>query len=374
MKPNDLPLFKPWTFIVYFAASLLIAYLIAGNAPDFKDLALGDTTKSVYGKFEGEQIFYGNPSEGEISLKKARLRNLKYQLLWLGNSQLHAINQPGTNDLTAPIILAMDQRPRGVEIQAMSFPNASLKEFYLAYLFQKRNHRIDILILPLFLDDTRESKVRSDIISIAKDSEINLALSKTAIGRQIVSRFLKDSSDSKSDKLSLQFRCEDKLTTALESTINFQTMRQKASGQIEIWLYNLRNTLFGITAQTIRRIIPEIYAENMQALREILLDAAVNGTHVILYIPPIRQDVTIPYDQKEYSRFKTEIKSLAIENSAYFIDLDNIVHSRHWGTKQGTKLGVVAELDFMHFQTEGHVVVAAAMKPFVESLTGGGKK
>jgi hypothetical protein len=360
-----------WLMAAALAIAIGLGYWTASTAPNFEDLALGEATKSVYGSYAGDKIFCGSPAEAPECLGPAKARTLPHQLLWLGNSQLHAINQPRPGDETAPILLARSQRPRGVEVQAMSFPNASLNEFYLAYLFQKQQRRIDLLIVPLFLDDTREGKVRAELVPITENPAIAAALRATPAGRRLVADLPakeKDGAGAAGHDRSLQARSEAAITSALEACCGFQTMREQARGQIEIQAYMLRNWLFNVNAQSIRPIIEDSYAANMGALDAMLADAAASGTRVIVYIPPLRQDVAPPYNPADYARFVAETRALADRHGARWLRIDTIVPGKLWGTKAATRTGGAPELDFMHFQEPGHVAVAAAIRPEVETV------
>jgi hypothetical protein len=359
-----------WVILAGLIIAIGLGYWVASTAPDFETLALGEATKSVYGSYAGDKIFCGSLDEAPECLGPAKARNLPHQLLWLGNSQLHAINQPKPSDATAPILLARTERPRGVEVQAMSFPNASMIEFYLAYLYQQQQRRIDVLVVPMFLDDTREGSVRDILVPIADDPKIAAILRANAAGRRIIADLpakAKDAAGGTGHDTSLQARSEAAITAALESCCGFQTMREKARGQIEIQVYMFRNWLFNVNAQTARPIIPDIYDANMAALDAMLADAARHGTRVITYIPPLRQDVKAPYNPADYARFKAETRAMAARHGAVWTDIDAIVPGPLWGTKAATRTGGDPELDFMHFQEPGHVAVAQKILPLVEA-------
>lgn len=370
-KPPSAPAGLAGSLWLMFAALIIaigLGYWVASTAPNFENLALGDATKSVYGSYDGDKIFCGSLIEAPECLVPAKARALPHQLLWLGNSQLHAINQPRPDDETAPILLAGSQRPRGVEVQAMSFSNASLTEFYLSYLFQKTQRRIDLLIIPLFLDDTREGTVRDELVPIADNPAVRAALRATPTGRRLLTGLPAKEKAVAGQDTSLQARSEAAITAGLEACCGFQTMREKARGQIEIQIYMLRNWLFNVNAQSIRPIIPDSYDTNMAALDAMLADAAASGTRVILYIPPLRQDVAPPYNPADYARFISDTRALAVRHDTRWIRIDTIVPGRLWGTKAATRTRGDPELDFMHFQEPGHIAVAGAIRPEVEAI------
>ena len=90
--------------------------------------------------------------------------------------------------------------------------------------------------------------------------------------------------------------------------------------------------------------------------------------NTLVYIPPIRNDVKIPYDKKEYIDFKNEVKNIAQVYNANFVDLDNIVPGEHWGLKGSTNIGEDLELDFMHFQYDGHKILADTLLNHINNI------
>jgi hypothetical protein len=364
------PLVPPlWLIGLTLLLGLALAGWIASTAPDFKNLALGEDTRSIYGSYEGDKIFCGSADELPECTGPAAKRGLAKRVVWIGNSQLHAINQPKPTDVTAPVLLARTLRPKGVEVQALSYPNGSLAEFYLAYLMERRAARIDVLVVPLFLDDTREAEIRPELADIARQPWFTSRLSASAAGRALLAELPSKQEDAAAATAgtTLQARSEAAITGWLERCCGFQTLRENARGQIDIEVYKFRNLVFNVTAQTVRPIIPAAYKANMAALAQLLADAHADGTRVITYIAPLRQDVTPPYRPEDYARFKAETRALAEAHGATWIDIDSIVPGPLWGTKAATRTGGKPEYDFMHFQEPGHIAVAQALTPHVEA-------
>ena len=344
--------------------ALLVARWVASTAPDFENLALGEQTFSIYGSYQGDKIFCGSVQEAPECLEPAKVRNLPKRVIWLGNSQLHAINQPKTGEKTAPVLLAEQLRPQGVEVQGFSFPSASLTEMALATAYLESAGHIDVLVVPLFLDDTREQGVREMLRPAVERPDLRTALSKTPTGQTAIAMLSKINAEddgAESEDPSLQQKSETAITNMLEKCCEMQSIRQKARGQIEVQAFFLRNFIFNVTAQSVRPIIPAAYGQNMQALTDLLSSAKANGTRVILYIPPLRQDFKPPYDLAQYQQFKDSTKLMATQNGADWVDLDAIVPGKYWGTKAATRTGGDPELDFMHYQGEGHRLLAERM-------------
>ena len=78
----------------------------------------------------------------------------------------------------------------------------------------------------------------------------------------------------------------------------------------------------------------------------------------------IRTDVEVPYDLVEYETFKGQIEKLALLHHAQFANFERIVPGPLWGLKGSTTAGGKPELDFMHFQAEGHRILAEALAPY----------
>jgi hypothetical protein len=158
------------------------------------------------------------------------------------------------------------------------------------------------------------------------------------------------------------------LRTKMDMLVSWRN-RPNLRGQFFINLYLLRNTIFGINAQTERPIIPQRYEENLLALAEILNKAEEDGIEVLLYIPPIRNDVKIPYNLENYESFKAEVESMTKEyDNVFFKNFEGIVPGPLWGTKEATSFLAKEELDFMHFQFEGHRILFDSLSNALKSL------
>ena len=137
--------------------------------------------------------------------------------------------------------------------------------------------------------------------------------------------------------------------------------RPQARGPLFSNLYLMRNSLLGITAQSKRRMIPGRMQLNLDAGRAILAEAKSAGVPVLAYIVPLRSDVETPYVVSEYRRFKESLQTLAAEQRVTFANLESLVPPALWGQKSSTNLEDGEELDFMHFQAGGHLLLADAV-------------
>jgi hypothetical protein len=125
--------------------------------------------------------------------------------------------------------------------------------------------------------------------------------------------------------------------------------------------------LFAIKATTERKMIPARFEKNFLALQKTLDHADQRDIPVLLYIPPIRTDVKVPYDLVEYEDFKNKVFLMASEyNGVTFKNWEAIVPGKYWGLKASTSGDSEPELDFMHFQFRGHEILADSILNVLE--------
>ncbi|MBT8196358.1 MAG: hypothetical protein KJO64_08010, partial [Bacteroidia bacterium] len=135
-------------------------------------------------------------------------------------------------------------------------------------------------------------------------------------------------------------------------------------------LYNVRNTIFSISAQTKRKVIKNAYDDNLNALNALFENLEKENIQCISYIPPIRGDVEVPYVLSEYEQFKKDTEEIAAKhNSVQFLNIEGIVPAEYWGTKGSTNLSGGQELDFMHFKYPGHQELYNALNEKLKTLT-----
>jgi len=109
-------------------------------------------------------------------------------VLWLGNSQLHTINQFRKGDHLAPywLLTLMDCGgcilPLGV-----SLPSANFQEFYvLAHTFSKRLP-LSLVIIQLVFETLREDGLRNNFeVLLNSDSGIRAEISRGEVGQEIL--------------------------------------------------------------------------------------------------------------------------------------------------------------------------------------------
>ena len=351
-------------------ASVILRFLFSGER-NFEDAALGTLTVSYEAKDElGKDIHTTKQSEAEVLDMLAVAKSANRKVFVLGNSQTHSINQKLEGEVVYPELLhALDS---STAVLTNSLPNANLQEFYVILSWWLQQAKFDQVIVPVFMDDLREDGLRKDFLSAlgrsnfqlegldAFNAELNAQL------RELQPSASSQAEEDGNDDETPQDYVERELNVWLTEHSETWSNRPNARGDLFLALYRWRNQLFKISATTKRKMIPARKKKNMEALKRILELTASQEIPTLIYIPPIRTDVEVPYDLKEYDAFKTEVKDAVVKHAhADFKNLEGIVPGELWGLKASTTGVDEPELDFMHFQFRGHEILADSLAQFV---------
>jgi len=358
--------------MIGFVLSLTIFnVMFVGINTDFEELALDQETVSVYPDRDGIIIHCKGVSDSAQCINGFNQSAFLHAALWLGNSQLHAINQYVAGQKTGSYILHDKLRSFGIYLTTFSQPNSSLSEQYVLYEYLSSQVNFEYLILPLVFDDLREAELRQDIISaLSSVPEASLVANPKlwhTLKNQYSSAIIEPTT--KSSAVLLRDKTETYLNHWLSNNTSVWKARPEARGSIMTFLYRLRNTVFGITASTKRPMIKTRYEQNILALKELLSSAEQKGTKIVMYIAPIRNDVSLPYIDGEYLNFKKQMSEISTHyNNVLFISLEDIVTASLWGQKDSTIVGGTKEIDYMHFQAAGHKILAEHLFSAVKKL------
>jgi hypothetical protein len=358
---------------------LALATLIAGiilrvgfsGERRFEEAALGTLTTGYEAKGPTDLAIHTVKQKPiEINQMLASVSPEKETIFFLGNSQTHSINQWEKGQVNYPQLLA--KSTDRFNILCNSLPNATLQEFYLIAMWWMTQVPIDQLVIPVFMDDLREDGLRSDFIPAILDTGYELPEDGGPLEKKIASDLLAlrmpqetaVEGGNVSKKQTPQDYVEQELNNFLSANFEVWRNRPNARGDLFMQLYQWRNAIFGITASSKRKMIPNRYAANLEALDLLLEKCSTQGIQTIVYIPPIRTDVEVPYDLTDYSNFREDIERIALAHNSQFLNLENIVPGPLWGMKASTTGDDEPELDFMHFQAEGHRILADALAPY----------
>ncbi len=333
---------------------------------NFDDFALGEGTSSVFAEVEGQPVHGRYLDSIPACVEAWQGRGPRPVVLWLGNSQLHGINQADAGAVPAPGKLFATLAETGKDLLTFSQPNANLQEHYLLLAYLSERLTVQALLLPVVFDDLRETGIRSELRGAFDDQAAVRRLAKSEVGRQILLQYQDGANPtSGGDDLNglretVQERVEKRLNDWLEGRWQLWANRPQLRGKAFTDLYHLRNRAFRISAQSKRKMISGSYSANMAALSAILDECARSGISAFLYIVPLRQDVSPPYVEEEYTQFKKDVAMIAEQGGAELWNLELLVPGPYWGMMKDVR-GKGAGFDFMHFQEEGHAMLAKAI-------------
>lgn len=363
--------YNPFSLIIGIALGLVILHTsLTSEVSDknFAELALDEETTVKFAEFLNTPIHCKDLTDIEKCVDAYHAADRRPPVaLWLGNSQLHAINQAKPEDQPAAYFLHPTLREDNYYLIAMSQPNANLIEHYALFNYLLPRLPVETLILPIVFDDMRNEGLRSTLKSILWDDQSLGLLQQAEYGSRLVSRRGVDAPQPDNLALSgtVQQSVEHYLGSELGKIWELWKERPALRGELIGNLYAFRNWALQINPSTIRRKIPGRYQMNLGALRATVALARQEGVKVILYIPPLRNDYARPYDPLEYETFKLDIQAFETVNVTV-ADLELLVPNQYWGTKGSTTLGGGAELDFMHFQARGHELLAEGISEIVK--------
>jgi hypothetical protein len=342
-----------------FISLVFLSFKYDGLKTDFGDAAaMGAATKSLFAVRGEFPIHCQSDEELNLCVNGVLNRNPQRKALWLGNSQLHAVNQLQKDERNAPDLLAERLASRSIDLVTVSIDNANMQEHLVLFHYLLDRMQPDMLILPVVFDDTREDGLRDSVVKLTQKDWVARRLEENDIGRKL----LKKSSTSTplpTSEATPQERSEASLNVWLDENIRLWRARSEMRGDFFIYLYKLRNKFFGITPSSKRKIIPGPYTNNMGAFEAVLQTAAASGVRVLVYVAPIGSNRgERPYVQSEYQRFKDDIAVLAMRYGANLENFEDLIPELLWGHKDSTTTDRSLELDFMHFTAAGHLVLA----------------
>ena len=169
-----------------FTASSVTAFwglmnFLGPSGPALDALALGQGTSAVFGHVGEVQIHCQEPS-GDSTCRKALVTDADEKgVLWLGNSQLHGINQYRDGDLPGPQLVAEHLLSSNLPFASISPPNASLTEHYVIYEWMRATTAIETIVIGLCYDDTREQGLRPSIKSTLADAGLKKGFRKQSL-------------------------------------------------------------------------------------------------------------------------------------------------------------------------------------------------
>ncbi len=356
-----------FTIVLPIIIAVALLYSYKKGIRDAEDIGLGKGTATFTPYVEKRPIHITNPSLA-ASMKEGWIeRGKKEVYLWIGNSQLHGVNQYRTGQVNCISFLSEQLKTFKEEVLGISYPNGNMQEFLTSVLYFSKLIPPKGIILPICFDDMREDGIRDALkLKPVIDSVQNEPAYYSTLENirslklpVIDSNSGANGNDFSGIKETLQDISERYLDRKMEAIWSIWKSRPDIRGNLFNDLYNFRNTMFGIDATTTRKMIPGRYKDNFTAFTSIIKYCTTNKISLLIYIPPIRNDVPIPYEHAAYNSFKKDVEEQCLKSGVSFVNLENLVPGQYWGQAAAAKAGDEKKvIDFMHFQQSGHQLLA----------------
>jgi hypothetical protein len=366
-----------YKLLVILLLSMLVAlialYAYNGRRIQADDFALGKENSSRSESWKGIPFTERNIAEISAMIRQYSIpqsnHNSKQQkiIVWLGNSQLHTINQFKQGEHLAPYWLRKLAPCEDCLIPlGLSLSNANPQEEFVLSQYVAKRVAISALVLQVEFMGFREDGLRGEFSKIATPDLVN-SLPAYPVGTELA--LLSGGAEAKGvdvknkaglDSVAKQ-DVEGLLTEKLGEIWPLWKDRVNLRSNVLGDLFNFRNWAFNISSASQRKVIKPRYEKNMRALEELLASLRDANIPVVIYSAPVRQDKPLPYDRMEYAKWKGQVELLAKSYSATYVNLEKLIPPQNWGSNFGP------DIDFMHFQEPGHKILAKELYPIIQA-------
>jgi hypothetical protein len=351
-------------------------WLFSGKSEDFAAAGLGvNTTVHEDSWLSGSRrVICTSLEDLGRCLSALPPSDTRKRVLWLGWSQLYAINDFHPGDRTAPALVAERLAAADIDLIAIAMPNINPREELLVYEYVRRRLKLGGVIVPAWLQGMKQEGIRPTWAAALADPAVRTALAALPSGPAILAANAQEAKSAQEiaqkpaqePAQTTQQRVEGWLVARLDARFPLWRLRGEAQGRIKLALLDgkeqvlrLRNLLLGTRAKNWVNVIPPArQAINMQALTDLVGAARHDGLAVLVYVPP-RPRAEFPFDPAVYAAFKADCERLARASGASFANIEDSVADGVWGKIDNGAGELVT--DFSHFTAAGHREMADAM-------------
>ncbi len=355
------------------AVALVLLYVYNERRIQADDFALGKENTSRSESWNGIPFTEHNIVEISAIVRQYSMlqsnHNSKQQkiILWLGNSQLHTINQFKQGEHLAPYWLRKLAPCEDCLVPlGLSLSNANPQEEFVLSQYVAKRVALSALVLQVEFMGFREDGVRGEFSKIATPDLVD-SLRAYPVGKDLAllaSGAVGNDEDAKKkaglDSVAKQ-DVEGLLTEKLGEIWPLWKDRVNLRSNILSDLFTFRNWALNISSASQRKVIKPRYQKNMRALEDLLASLRNANIPVVIYSAPVRQDKPLPYDGMEYAKWKEQVELLAKSYSATYVNLEKLIPPQNWGSNFGP------DIDFMHFQEPGHKIIAKELYPLIQA-------
>jgi len=263
-------------FVVAMALGLCaVWWLFSGEREDFAAAGLGVNTTvhedSLH--YGSRRVICSSLDDLGQCLSALPPSDTRKRVLWLGWSQLYAINDYHAGERTGPSLLAETLDPAGIDLIAVAMPNINPREELLVYEYVRRRIALSGVIVPAWLQGMKQEGIRPTWAAALADPQVRAALARLPSGASILAASAAEVKSAQEigqkaqqpSAETTQARVEGWLTTRLADRFALWRLRGQAQGRIKLALLDgkeqvlrLRNLLLGTRAKSWINVIPPV--------------------------------------------------------------------------------------------------------------------
>ena len=365
-ETSQAPPLKPTTLVVGLILGAVLFTVASEARSDFvaSDVGLGLETMSVVEDYEDRPLTGRLVRVEETSAQVRTLRDSGRPVaLWLGASQLHAINQIKANEHLAAWHASEAARQRGTPLAYVqtSAPNANHHELLGLYLaYRQRDALPQALVLGFTYDDLAEPGVRAESIELLRPLGPDLSERLGEIGEALLPKAPPQPDglrEADAPRRSPQEQLEDHLVTWIERAwpaYGRRSVLQAAA--ITAWKVPLTRLIFKFFKRPKRRVPAHLKTWNGAALDALIKLVRDDGVELFVYKAPIRPDPHFfLHDRGSYDAYHVELQARVEALGGHWLDIEGLVPMDLWG------VGIVGLPDVFHFREIGHQLLGAAI-------------
>ena len=171
---------KYFLIILAACASLTLVSMHAGSPDDYKNLAITTGNEFKFTDLRHKKVHCQDAVDWQICFDAYSVTAEDNDLIiWLGNSQLHTINNYVAGQSPSSYLLHTELSKNKRWLITLSQPNANLIEHLLILCHLQARYPIKEVLLSLVFDDFRETGIRPSLSKLAIDPKIELCFERS---------------------------------------------------------------------------------------------------------------------------------------------------------------------------------------------------
>jgi hypothetical protein len=378
MTESGSPMLRVLAFALAVVCGLAADWwLFSGQRQDFAAAGLGiNTTAHDTSYYAGpRRVICSSIEDLDRCLAALPPSTTRKRLLWIGWSQLYAINDYHAGDRTGPALLAERLAAENVDLIAIAMPNINPREALVVYEYLRPRLKLAGVIVPAWLQGMKQEGIRPTWAAALVDPAVRPALAALPSGEAILASVAPQAKSAQEigqqnlakDTRTTQERVEQRLVSWLTDHFAPWRVRSQAQGEIKLMLLagkeqvlRLRNLVLGTRAASWINVIPPVrYEINLKAFTDLVSAARGDGLAVLVYVPPRPSGRRFPFDPAVYAAFKSDSERIARQHGASFANIEDTVADDVWGEADNGAGEIVT--DHSHFTAAGHHQMSDAL-------------